>query len=221
MTKIEKAQTRRMKWILFYVVVSIFVVIVALTIAKVWFDFGSPSPAERSVLFKVFIGEVGLTVLALFKVLFNLKKKPVEIEEETPVLKVNGKYQYKVACSDNKTTFLGECLVKQDGRELTFNGEQKKECVGTRKKSVSYQWFSNWAEMCMDNMVRLDYSIANGNGGQRGYAVLAVGRRYSSTKKSSKGRKNSKTRRSYKTMTGELYLLGQPHIFGTIKLRRV
>ena len=91
----------------------------------------------------------------------------------------------------------------------------------TRKKSVSYQWFSNWAEMCMDNMVRLDYSIANGNGGQRGYAVLAVGRRRSNINKSSKGRKNSKTRRSYKTMTGELYLLGQPHIFGTIKLRRV
>lgn len=220
MTRSEKKQTRRMKWILFYVVVSIFVVVAIGIILVVFLDIGNPKPSERDFLFKVFIGDVGVAVLAMIYKIFDLKKKPVEVEE-TPVLKVNGKYQYEVACSDNKTTFLGECLVKQDGRELTFNGEQKKECVGTRKKRVSYQWFSNWAEICMDNMVRLDYSIANSNGGQRAYAILAVGRKYSKTRKHSKRRRCPETRKSFKTMTGELYLLGQPHIFGTIKLRRV
>ena len=40
----------------------------------VFFDIGSPSPDERSVLFKVFIGEVGAATVILFYSIFNLKK---------------------------------------------------------------------------------------------------------------------------------------------------
>jgi hypothetical protein len=72
------------------VVVSIFVVIAIYAILVVCFHFGNPKPSVRDFLFNVFIGEVVVTVMALFYKLFNLKKKLVEIEE-TPVLKVNSK----------------------------------------------------------------------------------------------------------------------------------
>ncbi len=86
----EKKQTRRMRWILFYVVVSIFVVLAIYAILVVCFHIGNPKPSVRDFLFNVFIGEVVITVMALFYKLFNLKKKLVEVEE-TPVLKVNSK----------------------------------------------------------------------------------------------------------------------------------
>jgi len=90
MKRSEKKQTRRMRWILFYVVVSIFVVVAIYAILVACFHIGDPKPSVRDFLFNVFIGEVGIVVMALCYKLFNLKKKLVKVEE-TLVLKVNGK----------------------------------------------------------------------------------------------------------------------------------
>ena len=125
MTRGEIKQAKRMKWILFYIFVTIFVLVVAGTIATVFFDYGKPSPEERKLLFNVFIGEVGVAILALFKVLFGLKKKPVVEEEAVP--RIAGKYKYELVACDNKTHFQGNCRVKQEGRVLEFNGERKKD----------------------------------------------------------------------------------------------
>ena len=141
MTQAERKQNRRMKSVLFYVFVFIFVAIVAGTIMVVFFGYGKPTPQERDILFKVFIGEIGIAVITLFKVLFGLKKKPVEAE--VPIASVKGRYKYEIACTANKTTYLGECRVKQDGRVLTFNGERQKECSGLKKKKVSVQAENN------------------------------------------------------------------------------
>ncbi|NIM14948.1 MAG: hypothetical protein GTO45_23530 [Candidatus Aminicenantes bacterium] len=200
MTQSERKQNRRMKWVLFYVFVAIFVAIVTLTIMVVFFGFGDTTEQERDFLFKVFIGEVGIAMITLFKVLFGLKKKPVG--EETAIPSVNGRYKYELNLTGNKTTYLGECRVKQDGRVLTFNGERQKECNGLKKKKVSVHWYSNWAELCADNKVRLDYAITL-NGGVRGYAILDVG-----SKNSTKG------------MVGEFHLLHEPYVYGTVKFKR-
>lgn len=200
MTRGEIKQNKRMKWILFFIFTSIFVLLVAATVMVVFFGIGSPSPKEREFLFHVFIGEVGLSVLALFKVLFGLKKSPVN--KEAPVKNVDGKYKYELTCSEKNMVYSGECLVKQQGRALSFNGERQKECNGKKKRRVSYHWFSNWAELCLDDKIRLDYSLSNGNGGIRGYAILEI------NKKSSNG------------MTGEFHMLAQEYIFGTVKFKR-
>jgi hypothetical protein len=190
-----------MKWILFYIFIIIFVVTVALTVAKVFFGFGEPSEAERKVLFSVFIGEVGIAVLALFKMLFGLKKRPKE-QEETPLPKINGKYKFEMTGSDSKIRCQGECLVKQDGRVLNFNGVQKKARIKRKKEKVSVRWYSNWAELCEDNKVRVDYSITL-NGGIRGYAILDTGRK------------------TGKEMMGEFHMLHEPYTYGTVKFKRV
>ena len=63
-----------MKWILFWVFIILFVTIVFLTLLSVFFGIGNPSENERSLLFKVFIVEIGLAVVALFYAMFNLKQ---------------------------------------------------------------------------------------------------------------------------------------------------
>lgn len=192
-------QTRRMRNVLFCIFLLFFVVIVAGTIATVFLDFGKPTPEERAVLFKVFMVEIGIAVLALFKILFGLKKKPAN--EEISIPKVAGKYKYELTCGDNKTLFRGECRVKQDGRTLNINGERKKAKSGHKKESVSIHWYSNWAELCEDKKVRLDYYITQ-NGGIRGYAILDVGQSTS------------------KEMVGEFHFLKEPYVYGTIKFNR-
>jgi FMN phosphatase YigB (HAD superfamily) len=64
----------RMQWILFFVFVGSFLVLVAATSATVFLGFGSPTPEERSLLTKVFIGEVGAAVIALFYSVFSLRQ---------------------------------------------------------------------------------------------------------------------------------------------------
>jgi hypothetical protein len=54
-----------MKMVLSYTFITIFVLLVALTVMVVFFGFGTPAPEERDFLFKLFIAEIGIAVLAL------------------------------------------------------------------------------------------------------------------------------------------------------------
>lgn len=201
MTKGEKKQISWMRAVLFWVFVIIFIAVAVIGLLDFIVELGLDKKVRQWIHYGL-LAEVVAAVMLLFKVVFGLKKRPVPEVVEKPVRKVDGKYKYEIICSDNKTTYQGECVVKQDGRALAFNGEQTKENRGTRKKRISFHWFSNWAELCVDNKVRVDYSQANNNGGVRGYAVLNLGRR------------------SEMTMSGELHLLGQSYTFGTIKFKR-
>jgi hypothetical protein len=202
MTQGEKKQTRWMRAVLFWVFVTIFMAVAAVGVLDLIGGVVTLEANVRHFIRYSCIAEVVAAVMLLFKVVFGLKKRPVPEVVEKPVRKVDGKYKYEIICSSNKTIYQGVCVVKQDGRALAFNGEQTKEGRGTRKKKISFHWFSNWAELCVDNKVRLDYSLANNNGGVRGYAVINLGRR------------------SRMTMSGELHLLGQSYTFGTIKFKR-
>lgn len=192
-------QQRRMRSVLFYIFVAIFVVIVAGTIGVVFFNLGHPKPHEREILFSVFIGEIGIAVLALFKVLFGLKKPEAALNKPVPVVK--GDYKYEMVFNDNKLVYLGQCNIKQDKMVLTVTGERQKTRNGRKKTNVSVHWNSNWAELCEDGKIRLDYSI-NLNGGVRGFAIL------------------SGNRSSFKEMMGEFHLLHEPYKCGTVKLKR-
>lgn len=64
----------KMKWILFLVFVIFFIIITSLTILAIFTDFGSLTSGERDILFKSFIVEIGISIVALFYVLFGLKK---------------------------------------------------------------------------------------------------------------------------------------------------
>jgi len=201
MANVEKRQTFLMRWILFYTFVVIFVVIVAGTIATVFFDFGSPSPEERSILFKVFLGEIGVTVITLFKALFGLRKNPAVVDD-SKLLKIEGKYKYDTVHNDRKFAVSGICNVKQSGRTLIFNGEWNKVTAGKKKENVSIHWHSTWAELGLDNKVRIDYTVSHG-GGYRGFAIIAPGKASSNT------------------IVGEFHDLRDPYSYGTIKFKRI
>lgn len=66
-------QNERMRWILFIVFVSLFVLIAGVTTYAVFFAAGGWSDSDKSLIIKLFIGEIGISVLALFYALFNLK----------------------------------------------------------------------------------------------------------------------------------------------------
>jgi hypothetical protein len=206
MTKIDKLnekQITKMRWVLFCVFASIFVIIVIGTLLVVFFGIGKPTGKERDLLFNVFIVEVGIAVIALFKMLFNLKKKPQEgKQEEKPILEVGGRYEYEIDCGDN-ILFLGECQIKQEGRRLSFSGERKKKIVGDKEENVSIPWFSQWAEICLDNKIRMDYSLTI-NGGIRGYSILVL----------------EAGLEAEDIMVGEFHLFEQAHVCGTVRFKK-
>lgn len=74
----DKNQASQMRWILFWVFVLLFVGMVVATSLVVFFDIGNPTDLERKVLFNVFIGEVGMSIIALFASLFSLRNRQVD-----------------------------------------------------------------------------------------------------------------------------------------------
>lgn len=199
MATIDKEQMKKMRWVLFYIFASIFVIIVLGTLLMIFFGVGELTGKERDILFHTFIVEVGIAVIALFRLLFNLKKAR---EKEETVPDFAGTYEYEIATGD-KVLFLGECQIKQRGRSLSFTGERKKRTVENKEETVSIPWFSQWAEFCLDNKIRLDYSLTV-NGGIRGYAILNAEAGFDTRD----------------AMVGEFHLLEQDHICGTVRFKR-
>lgn len=70
----ESKQYHWMRWILFWIFVVLFLVIVVCTVLAVFFGIGSPSEAEKSLLFKGFLGEIGAAVVALFYAIFGIRR---------------------------------------------------------------------------------------------------------------------------------------------------
>lgn len=68
-------QSYKMKWILFWVILILFVLAALGTFGIVFLGFGTPTDSERELLVKALIGEVAAAVIALFYSMFNLKKQ--------------------------------------------------------------------------------------------------------------------------------------------------
>lgn len=71
--KTRAEQIHSMRWVLFWIFCLSFVLILIATLSMIFFDFGYAEPRERGILFNVFLGEVGLAVLALFYSIFGLR----------------------------------------------------------------------------------------------------------------------------------------------------
>lgn len=69
-------QSMIMKWVLFWVFVTTFVLAVLGTLGMIFFGFGTPTPDERAILVKAFLVEIAAAVTLLFYSMFNLKKSP-------------------------------------------------------------------------------------------------------------------------------------------------
>ena len=72
-----------MRWILFWVFIGLFCIIVIATLSAVFLGIGSPSEIERGLLLKIFIGEIGAAVIALFYSIFGLKRDKDTVDEKT------------------------------------------------------------------------------------------------------------------------------------------
>jgi hypothetical protein len=82
LNEMDAKEAQNMRRVLFYIFTALFVLIVVMTIATVFFGLGQPTENERDLLFKTFIVEIGLAVAALFYSLFGLKKQQgVELPE--------------------------------------------------------------------------------------------------------------------------------------------
>lgn len=73
----------KMKWILFWVFISLFVLAVLGTLSVVFLGIGSPTETEREWLVKGLILEVAACVIALFYSIFGLKKPNEPNTEKT------------------------------------------------------------------------------------------------------------------------------------------
>ena len=75
---VPKKQQNLMRWILFWVFLSLFIAVVIGTLGALFFGFGHLTDSERDVLFKVFIVEIGAAIIALFYSIFGLKRPGAE-----------------------------------------------------------------------------------------------------------------------------------------------
>ncbi len=68
-----------MRWVLFYVLIVLYVVVTTLTILSLFFGLGDLEVSFKKPLFITFIIEIGITITALFYSLFGLKKSPTQV----------------------------------------------------------------------------------------------------------------------------------------------
>jgi hypothetical protein len=70
----DRLALRRMRWVLFATFLGLFITISGATIWTVFFSGDGLDAEDRSLLIRVFLGEVGLAVVALFYAIFNLRR---------------------------------------------------------------------------------------------------------------------------------------------------
>jgi|OM-RGC.v1.010255790 hypothetical protein len=77
------SSNEKMKWILFWVFISLFVLAVLGTLSVVFLGMGTPTETEREWLVKGLILEVAACVIALFYSIFGLKKNDDSYNDKT------------------------------------------------------------------------------------------------------------------------------------------
>ena len=132
----SEKQLTTMRWVLFWIFTILFVVIVIATLTVIFFDFGNPQPDERSLLFKIFIGETGMAILALFYGIFGLKAgKNSLVSSEDEV--TSGGY-----ISNRQKAFeqIGKIIeeTKQSDAPLTI------KIIGQRGRHIVNEWLDSF-----------------------------------------------------------------------------
>ena len=70
----NKSQYDQMRWIVFYISIALFLTVFVFTILTLFFELFEIPEKYMDSLFKLFIGETGLFVIALFYSLFELNR---------------------------------------------------------------------------------------------------------------------------------------------------
>lgn len=112
-----------MRLVMFWVFISLFVIVVLATLSLIFFGLGSPTPEERSLLFKVFIGEVGAAVVALFYSLFGLRKDVAPTEGERLKSDVSEKLDSKMREVDAKVEHATSGILMVQGDIESSQGQ--------------------------------------------------------------------------------------------------
>ncbi len=70
----KEDQNEKMRWILFWIFIGLYVIITVLTILALFYGLGSLAEEYKKTLFTTFIVETGVGVVTLFYALFGLRK---------------------------------------------------------------------------------------------------------------------------------------------------
>jgi len=112
----KKSQFDLMRWIVFYMSIALFIVVFVLTILTLFFELFEIPEKYMDSLFKLFIGETGLFVIALFYSLFGLNRAEtrefrLEFETGTDPMEMVGK-KAEIAYYRNKNSRISGKTVE-------------------------------------------------------------------------------------------------------------
>ncbi|WP_432467576.1 hypothetical protein [Agarivorans sp. Z349TD_8] len=111
----------KMKWIMFWTFLVLFVMSVLGTLGVVFFGFGTPNESERELLVKGLIGEIAACVIALFYSIFGLKK-----DDGVPSEKISSLEARIVALEQKNTLSTEEIEVPMNSVSLNRKQENVK-----------------------------------------------------------------------------------------------
>ena len=97
-------------------------------------------------------------------------------ERLTPYPDISGRWSYEVHNGLGEFSHKGDCIIRQDGPNLTIQGTRRWTCRHVDGKymcvKVNAPWSSKWAQVCGDGRVRFDYSISLAEEHVAGYCSL-------------------------------------------------
>jgi hypothetical protein len=83
-------------------------------------------------------------------------------ELDTSVYNVQGDWKYIVTSANKELSHRGECSIIQNGKAIQIQGIRKTCSLNDENhnhEEVDIPWYSRWAEICNDNVLRFDYII--------------------------------------------------------------
>jgi hypothetical protein len=132
----SEKQLSTMRWVLFWIFAILFVLIVIATLAMIFFDFGNPQPEERRLLFKIFIGETGLAVIALFYAIFGLKTGKKSLVSSENEVTSDGYISNRQKAFEQIDKTIEE--IKQSDAPLTI------KVIGQRGRHIVNEWLDSF-----------------------------------------------------------------------------
>ncbi|MFX0199465.1 MAG: DUF1045 domain-containing protein [Candidatus Hodarchaeota archaeon] len=82
---LSNSEQRKMRLILFWVFVCAFCILIVGTVLMLFLGLGTMTDTERSLLVKIFVGEIGFAVIVLFYSLFGLRKSKEVLQSTEPI----------------------------------------------------------------------------------------------------------------------------------------
>jgi hypothetical protein len=137
-----------MRWVLFFVFITLFTVIVIATLLAVFFGVGQLTPSERDLLFKIFIIEIGIAVATLFYALFGLKARKGEqririFPDDGDIKKIINKTAiFSPRHGNNILPDINTIIIDEDGSpecKLTFPDDTQSVYVSLNADGVLYE----------------------------------------------------------------------------------